>query len=298
MDQLKAMSTFVYIVDQGSLTLAAEAMDTSLPSVVRTLAALEKNLGSRLLNRTTRRIALTEEGRYYLACCRRILADIDEAALGLTDHQQEPIGKLVVTAPSYFGQLHIAPLVCDYLNYYKKINIELILHDRAVNLIEEGIDVAIRIGHLDDSSLIARSIGGIRQVVCASPELIQSVGVPTNPDDLMKYPCIRTTGMTTGNTWHFKSKQQTRDTISVKVNEKFVCNHAAATVTACINGLGFGLLMSYQIQTLVDEGKLQVVLSDYEPEELPISVIYPHARLLSTRVRSFIDWTVAKLNFN
>ena len=156
MDKLHAMATFVQIVDRGSLTLAAESIGTSLPSVVRTLASLEESLGVRLLNRTTRRISLTEEGRHYLARCRSILAEVDEAETELSSRRQEPRGELRVTAPVLFGQLHVTPIVTRFVRQFKNVSVELLLLDRVVSLVEESIDVAIRIGHLADSSLRSR----------------------------------------------------------------------------------------------------------------------------------------------
>ena len=174
MDKLLAMNTFVHIVEKGSLTAAAEALDKSLPSVVRTLAMLEEALDARLLNRSTRRIALTDEGRRYLERCRQILADIDEAEDELSSHQSEPRGHINVTAPVMFGKMHVAPAITAFLQRYERTQVDLQLLDRPVNLIEEGIDVAIRIGHLSESSMIAKPVGEIRRVLCASPDYLEN----------------------------------------------------------------------------------------------------------------------------
>ncbi|MDH3640060.1 MAG: LysR substrate-binding domain-containing protein, partial [Gammaproteobacteria bacterium] len=178
MDKLRAMTAFVQIVDRGSLTAAAVVLNKSLPSVVRTLATLEGALGVRLLNRTTRRIALTNEGQHYLARCRRILADIEEAELAVSAEQREPRGNLNITAPVLFGQMHVAPLVTSFLARFNQVHVELLLLDRLVNLVEEGVDVGIRIAHLEDSSMVAIPVGQIRRVVCASPKLLKKTGVP------------------------------------------------------------------------------------------------------------------------
>ncbi len=292
MDKLLAMKTFVQIVNHGSLTAAAEVLDRSLPAVVRSLALLEEVLGIRLLNRTTRRIALTDEGRHYLERCRGILADIEEAELALTAQQREPSGHLLVTAPVTFGQMHVTQGVTSFLEHFERVQIELLLLDRVVNMMEEGIDVAIRIGHLNDSSMIATSVGQIRQVVCASPELLKNAGIPERPEDLSHHDCVRFTGIAPGTKWHFVEKGKP---LSVQVNGPFTCNQAIAATKACATGIGFGLFLSYQVEPLVKEGKLKTVLPDFEPPPMPVSVVYPHAKLMSTRVRVFVDWMTQEL---
>ncbi len=292
MDKLNAMKTFVQIMDSGSLTAAAEARGTSLPTVVRTLATLEESLRVRLLNRTTRRITLTNEGRHYLEQCRRILSDIEEAELALTDQQREPTGKLNITAPVMFGKIHVRPIVTRFMQQFDRINVELLLLDRTVNLVDEGIDVAIRIGHLGDSSLVARPVGEIRQVVCASPELLGRTGELKQPQDLGKHACIRVTGLAPGPTWHFSHKGKP---VTVPVNDRLVCNQIDAAIDACAEGIGFGVFLSYQVESLVKAGKLVCVLADYEPPAMPVSVVYSHPRLMSTRVRVFVDWITRDL---
>ncbi len=186
MDKLRAMETFVRIVDRGSLTAAAESLQTSLPSVVRRLAALEESLGVRLLNRTTRRIALTDEGREYYLRCKRVLDDVVEAEAALSARRAAPRGRLVVTAPVLFGRMHVAPLVIDFLVRHRALQVELRLLDRMVDLVEEGIDAAVRIGRLPDSSLVAIAVGQTRRVVCASPAYLKRAGTPKAPPDLAR----------------------------------------------------------------------------------------------------------------
>ena len=292
MDKLQAMATFVQIIDRGSLTRAAEAIKTSLPSVVRTLAALEQSLGVRLLNRTTRRISLTEEGRHYLARCRSILAEIDEAESELSSQRQEPRGELRVTAPVLFGRLHVAPIVTRFVRQFKNTRVELLLLDRVVSLVEDGIDVAIRIGHLPDSSLIAISAGHIQRLVCASPQYLKDRGQPREPNDLLKHDCLRLSGIEPSSVWSFQNKGRT---ISVPVSGPFVCNQAAATIDACVDGLGVGTFLSYQVAPLVAQKKLKLILVDYEVPPIPLSIVYPHAKLLSARVRVFAEWATLGL---
>lgn len=191
MDKLRAMQTFVRIVDKGSLTAAATSLGTSLPAVVRTLAALEAHLQVRLLNRTTRRLALTEDGRSYLDSCRRILATIDEVEAGLTTRQVELAGHLTVTAPMLFGQMYVAPAVTRFVQRYPAVHCSLNFADRVVDLLEEGVDVGVRIGPLRDSTLIAQPVGRIRRVVVATPAFLRKHGVPRHPEDLAREPCLR-----------------------------------------------------------------------------------------------------------
>ena len=292
MDKLQAMATFVQIVERGSLTAAAASVETSLPSVVRTLAALEKTLGVRLLNRTTRRISLTQEGRHYLARCRSILAEIDEAEMALSSQRQEPRGELRVTAPVLFGQLHVTPIVTRFVRQFKEASVELLLLDRVVSLVEESIDVAVRIGHLADSSLIAIPAGHVRRVVCASPQYLKERGLPQEPKDLLKHDCLRLIGLAPGVAWNFRHKGRT---LSVPVRGQFVCNQAAATIDACIDNLGIGTFLSYQVAPLVAQKKLKLILIEYEPPPIPLSIVYPHAKLLSARVRVFAEWATENL---
>jgi DNA-binding transcriptional LysR family regulator len=292
MDKLHAMAAFVQIADRGSLTGAAEALDTSLSSVVRTLAALEAALGVRLLNRTTRRIALTEEGRAYLERCRRILADVEEAELALGAADPDPSGVLRVTAPVLFGQLHVAPAIAAFLARHRKMQVELTLLDRVVNLVDEGIDVAVRIGALADSSMVAVPVGHIRRVVVASPALLRSAGTPKRPQDLARLPCVRFTALMPGTTWHFVEGAKP---LAVQVGGQFACNQAAACVDACVAGLGFGLFLSYQVRRALEAKALREVLRAFEPPPLPVSLVYPHAKLLSPRVRAFVDSAAGEL---
>lgn len=292
MDKLEAMAAFVQIVDRGSLTMAAETLGTSLPSVVRTLAALEESLGVRLLNRTTRRMSLTQEGRHYLARCRSILLEVEDAEAELSSQRQEPRGELRVTAPVLFGRRHVAPIINRFIRQFKQVSVELLLLDRAVNLVEDGIDVAIRIGHLSDTSLIANPAGYIRRVLCASPQYLKEKGKPREPMDLLEHDCLCLTGLAPGTGWNFSVKGKT---ISVPVKGSFVCNQAEATIDACVDGLGIGTFLSYQVAPLVSQMKLKLLLVDYEPPPMPLNIVYPHTKLMSSRVRIFSEWTTESL---
>jgi DNA-binding transcriptional LysR family regulator len=265
MDQFVAMRAFVEIVDRGSLTAAADALDRSLPTMVRTLALLEAHLGARLLRRTTRRMSLTDEGRDYLERCRRILADVEDAERAVGRGQGEPEGALRVSAPVLFGQMHVAPAVTGFLRRYPKVRVELLLFDRLVDLVDEGIDLAVRIGHLADSTLVAVPVGRMRRVVCASPEVLRSGGV----------------------TWQFNEAGRE---LAVRIGGSFSCNQASAAASACAEGLGFGLFLAYQVKPMVRSGQLQIVLEAFEPPPLPVNLVYPGARIMSSRLRALLDW--------
>ncbi len=286
MDKLKAMHTFVQIADQGSLTAAAGVLGSSLPAVVRALAALELQLGVRLFNRTTRRISLTEEGRHYLERCRHVLAAVDDAESVLTREAAEPRGLLSITAPVLFGQMHVAPAVTRFVQKYDGMHCRMLLLDRVVNLLEEGIDVGIRIGELDDSTLVAQPVGRIRRLVVASPAWLRRHGVPKHPKDLLKANCVRVTDQ--GPTWGPFNDQGRQLRLAISGNLEF--NQIAPAVAACVAGIGPGSFFSCQVAPLLKSKALRTVLEDFEPPSQPINLVYPHARLLPMRARVFIDW--------
>ncbi len=286
MDKLRAMQTFVAIVDQGSLSAAARALDSSLPAVVRTLAALETSLDVRLLNRTTRRIALTEEGRTYLDTCRQILNELHEAEARLSARHEAPSGTLVVTAPVLFGQLHVAPALYRFLRAYPAVKCRLLLNDRVVNLWEEGIDVGIRISPLEDSTLVAQGVGAIRRVVVASPACLAEQGEVVHPRELVGKHCIRSYGGGFGQ-WRFW--EGGREFV-VPVDGNLEISHGFTAIEACIGGMGYGCFLSYQVAAPLADGRLVRVLRDYEGPARPVSIVYPHARLLPSRTRAFVDW--------
>lgn len=292
MDKLRAMATFVRIVEAGSLTAAAERLGASLTSVVRSLAALERALGVRLLNRSTRRIALTDEGREYFERCRRLLAEVEEAEAALTARQLAPSGRLAITAPVMFGRLHVGPVVGELLAAHPALRVELLLLDRVVDLLEEGIDLAVRIGELPDSSLVALPLGATRRIVCASPAYLARHGRPEAPGELASHRCIRFTGLAPGQEWEFGG---TGGPQRVAIDEVFATNHIDAALDACVQGLGCGRFLAYQARELLAAGTLVRILRAFEPPPVPVSLVYPHSRLLSSRVRAFIERAVPRL---
>lgn len=291
MDKLRAMQAFIHIAEQGSLTAAAQVMESSLPAMVRTLAGFEAQLGVRLFNRTTRRISLTEEGRRHLESCRQLLAALADAEAALSADAAEPAGHLTITAPMLFGQMHVAPAVTRFVQQHEKMRCSMVLLDRVVNLLEEGIDVGIRIGEPEDSSLVAQKVGTIRRLVVASPAWVRRHGVPKHPKDLLKANCVRLTDHSP--TWGPFIDQGRPLRLAVSGNLEF--NQIAPAVAACAAGAGFGSFLSYQVAPFLKTRQLRTVLEDFEPPPRPINIVYPHARLLPMRTRVFIEWMKEEL---
>ncbi|WP_415906327.1 LysR substrate-binding domain-containing protein [Neptuniibacter sp. QD72_48] len=292
MNKLKAMAVFVKIVDCGSLSAAAEKLSMSQSSVVRTLAALEKELGAQLLYRTTRSLSLTEEGDDYCQRCRQILLEVEDAENALSQQQTIPKGVIRITAPQTFGRLHLSPVINEFLDTYPEMEVELLLLDRVVDLIEEGMDIALRIGPLPDSTLIAKQVGEVRYKVCASPAHIAEYGLPNHPDELEQLDCIHLTALRSHATWGFtEGSQQYR----INVQGSFKTNHVETAVDACREGRGFGQFLSYQVNPCIRTGQLTPVLEQFESPSIPVNLVYPHSRRLSSRSRAFIEWARPRL---
>jgi len=291
MDKLRAIQTFIRIVEAGSLTAAADALGTSAPSVVRQLANLERQLGVRLLNRTTRRIALTDEGREYLEQCRRLLADLETTEAALSARRSEPRGRLRITSSVLFGRLHVAPLVIGFLRRYPQVAVELVLLNHVVDLVEEGLDLAVRLAPLPDSSLVSVAVGHTSRVLCASPAYLRKHGTPRSVEDLARHRAVGSPGAQT-SLWRFRRQGRT---VKAEVPTVLATNQIDVAIQGCVDGLGCGIFMRYQVEALLKTGKLRLLFSDVEPEVVPVHLVYPHARLLSANVRSFVDWAAPRL---
>ena len=291
MDKFRAMQTFVGIAEAGSLTAAARALGTSLPAVVRSLAAYERELGVRLFQRTTRRITLTEEGRQHLERSRHILSALQEAESALRAEASTPAGHLHVTAPVLFGQMYVAPVVTRFVQRHPGMRCTTLLLDRVVNLLEEGLDLGVRIGRLEDSSLVAQPLGEVRRVVVATPALLRREGVPRHPRELQGRDCIRVLSGRTG----WGDFQEHGRVFQVPVTGTLEFNHVWPAVQACAGGAGFGMFFSYQVEPLLQRKQLRVVLEDFELPPRPINIVYPHARLLPARTRAFIEFARQEL---
>lgn len=292
MDTLHAMHAFIRIVESGSLTAAADAMDVSQPSMVRTLAALERELGVRLLNRTTRRMSLTDEGRDYYDRARQIVAAVEEAQLSLSARRTTPKGRLRVASSVSFGRTFVAPVVAEFLAAHPEVQVELLLLDRVVDLVEEGMDVAVRVARLPDSSMVAHGIGEVHRVVVASPALLKSAGTPKAPADLQKQRCVSFTGVTSAGHWEFADR---RKLTRVPVTNRLVTNQIDAGVLACVHGVGFGRFFDYHVLNEIKAGKLVRVLGKFEGAPVPANVVYPSSRQQSPNVRSFVTFAQPRL---
>ena len=246
MDRLRAMEVFVRIVESGSLTAAAAALDVPAPSVVRSLAALERTVGVRLLNRTTRRSSLSDEGREDDERCRRVLSEVEAADAALSARRVEPKGRLRLTAPVMYGRMYVAPIVMEFAAKYPGVEVELLLLDRVVDLVEEGIDAAIRISRLPASSLVALRVGETRRVLCAAPAYLKSAGMPNTPADLANHRCILFTGLASNNEWSFAGEPPTR----VPIRPALRTNQFDVAINAVLQGLGCGQFLCYQVEAL------------------------------------------------
>jgi DNA-binding transcriptional LysR family regulator len=292
MDKFKSIQTFVAIAEHGSLTAASHRLDVSLPTVVRTLADLERHLGVTLFNRTTRRINLTDEGRRYLEVCRTALGQLLEAETALTATRSKPIGRLTVTSSVMFGRMHVAPLVSAFLKRYADVSAELVLLDRVVDLVEEGIDVGVRIGLLPDSSLHGVNVGTVRRVLCASPAYLKRRGTPKHPDALARHSLIHFSGLGSAKEMQFAEGGRSH---GVAIVPRWSSNSVDAALGAVVDGLGVGQLLSYMVEPLIRNGSLSLLLNTFEPPPVPVTIVYPHSRLMSTKVRRFVDESAQKL---
>jgi DNA-binding transcriptional LysR family regulator len=287
MDQLDGMRVFVAVAESGGFAPAARQLRLSPPVVTRAIAALERRLGARLLNRTTRQMHLTEAGQRFLADCKRIIAELQDAEALARNAHVEPQGLLTVTAPVMFGRMHIAPLLFDFLERHPKVDARAMFVDRIVNLIEEGFDVALRIDTLADSSLTAIKVGTVRRVVVASPAYLATHGAPRTPADVENHRAIGSGRAP----WRFRgataSTQQPRMQLTV--------NGGDVAIASALAGQGLARPLSYQVDEELRDGRLQVVLADYEPPAQPVQLVYPEGRQAAAKVRAFVDFAAARL---
>jgi DNA-binding transcriptional LysR family regulator len=286
MDRLATLSAFVAVAEERGFASAARRLALSPSAVTRLVAALEERIGVRLLQRTTRAVSLTDAGNRYFERAQRILADLEDADDLAQAEQAAPVGRLVISAPRTFGRLHVGPLISAYLLRYPDVVGELRLSDHMANLIEDGIDLAVRIGKLADSSLIARPVGLTRRVVVASPRYLQHMGEPKNPGELSAHKIIHFMGFDGSLDWRFiRDGRQERHSVSAQ----FTTNSADAAITHALADGGLAMVLAYQAAEELRRRRLKIVLRDFEPAPLPIQLVYPTARLLSAKVRAFVD---------
>lgn len=291
MDRLEAMRMFGEVADRGGFAGAARRLNVSPSVVTRAIAALERDIGARLLIRTTRSVKLTQAGERYLADCRRILAEIAEAEANAAGSFAAPAGTLTITAPVLFGRLYILPILLDFLDKYPAMQVRFLLLDRIVNLIDEGIDVAVRIAHLPSSALTAQRVGAIRQVVCGAPDYFARAGVPELPQDLAQHRLIGRDGIFGGSEWRFGRD----DSIRVAISTRFICNTNDAVIEAALSGWGISRFQSYQVAEPIAAGKLTPVLTAFEREPVPIHIVHAEGRETSARLRAFVDFAARRL---
>jgi DNA-binding transcriptional LysR family regulator len=292
-DRLDTLTIFVAVAEQQSFAEAARQLSRSPASVTRAVAALEERLQTRLFNRTTRSVSLTDAGARYLASCRRLLAAYDELEAENVGELAEPRGWINVTAPVMFGRLHVLPVVRSFLDKHPRVDIRLLLLDRIVSLVDEGLDLGVRIGQLPNSSLRAIRVGQMRRIVCASPQYIARHGVPATPRDLGNHSIVACTAVTPiPDHWTFHGPS---GLISAAVTPRLVVNVTAAAVDAALDGLGFTCVRSYQAEPHAAAGRLQTVLVEYEPPPAPIHIVHPEGRHLPAKVRLFIDYAAERL---
>lgn len=292
MDRLDAMSILIAAVEAGSFTAASRKLGVPLPTVSRKVADLEANLRARLLIRTTRKLTLTDAGEAYLAASRKILEQVAEAERAASGEYLTPRGDLAIAAPIVFGRLHVLPVVNAFLEAFPEINVQLVLSDRNADLIGDQLDIAVRIGALSDSSMIAARVGSVRFVVCASPDFLATHGMPKAPQDLASFPCV-TFGSAATTSWAFASKR--RATRPIQVRSRLVVNTAEAAIDAAIAGVGIARVLSYQVAPAIAERRLKIVLADYEPESLPVHLLHPAQTHPPLKLRRFLEFAAPRL---
>lgn len=293
MDRLEAMSTFLAAVEAGSLSAASRKLRVPLATVSRRVSDLEMHLRTKLLVRTSRRLELTDAGRSYAVACQNVLAAVDEAERAANGEYTVPKGELVIAAPIVFGRLHVLPVIVAFLEAFPAITVRLVQSDRVANFIEDHVDVALRIGALPDSSLIATRIGTVRRVVCASPGYLAAHGKePQTPADLAGHDCITFEGLMSPFSWSFPSG---KSDASITVRSRLVVNTAEAALDAAVSGLGITRVLSYQSAPAVRTGALKILLETFEPEPSPVHLIYADQGLVPLKTRAFIDFAKDRL---
>lgn len=293
MDRLDSMEAFVRVAESHGFSEAARRLNLSKSVISRQVSALEAQLGARLFHRTTRSLSLTEIGQAYYERCARILAEIEEANLSVSSLQAVPRGKLRINAPMSFGVLHLAPLLPAFLERYPEIEIDMAMNDRFVSLVDEGFDVAVRIGRLEDSSLIARYLAPARRAVCASPAYLKAHGTPLAPMDLDAHCCLTYSNRATPDEWSFQAADGRR--WSIEVRGRLRVNNGDTLREAALAGVGVVVLPTFIVGRDLQAGTLVPLLSDYVPQDLAIHAVYPHNRHLSPKVRAFIDFLVERI---
>jgi DNA-binding transcriptional LysR family regulator len=292
MDRFEAMRTLVAAVDGGSLTAASRTLGVPLPTISRRVSDLEAHLRAQLVVRTSRKLLLTDTGRAFVTTCRRILDELDEAERAATGEYRAPRGDLLLTAPVMFGRLHVEPVVLDFLQAFPDINVRLMLADYVVDLVENHVDLAIRIGHLPDSSLIATKLGEIHWITCASPAYLAKHGIPQTLDDLQTHHCIAFERLYATDSWSFRNGQET---VEVPFRPRFAVNTASGAIDAALAGAGIARILSYQAAEAIANGRLILVLTEFQPAPLPVHLVHAGQAIMPLKVRAFTGYAAPRL---
>ena len=292
MDRLAAVEAFVRVAEAQSFSGAAARIGSSKSAVSRLVSALEADLGVRLFHRTTRSLSLTEAGRGYFERTSRILADLQEADLAVSQLQAAPRGLLRVSAPMSFGFLHLAPALPEFFREHPEVSADVTMSDRFVDLIDEGFDIAVRIGVLEDSALIARRLAPIRLAICASPAYLAAHGTPLVPDDLKSHECLTNSNLPSSREWRLRSPDG--HPLTVEVSGRLSCNNGDALRVAAVEGMGVIIMPTFIIGEDVKAGRLVRLLQDYVPADIALYAVYPPTRHLSPKVRAFVDFLAAR----
>jgi len=292
LDRFNELKVFVSVAENGGFAKAAARLRSSPPAVTRTVAALEQRVGVQLFNRTTRMVSMTEAGRRFLEHARRILTDLDVAESELAGESTMPSGHLTITSPVTMGRMMLPSIVTDFLHAHPHVTAKVLLFDRITNLIEEGIDVGLRVGQLPDSSLIARQVGEVRRILVASPAYLSKHGRPKDPTDLKRHSMIAFTGLLPSREWVFGEAKTAR---RITLKPRFEINDAAAAIAAAEGGGGITIALSYMVARQIGERRLQQVLGSFAPSAVPVQLVYPESRLVAPKVRAFVDYAAPKL---
>jgi len=290
MDRFDAIRTLLAAVDGGSLSAASRKLGMPLPTVSRKVSELEAHLGTQLVVRTSRKLLLTDAGGAFVAAGRRVLEDLDQAERAAAGEYQTPRGELLVTAPIMFGKIHVMPIVLAFLAAYRDVNVRIVLADHVIDLADNHVDIAVRIGRLPDSGLVATRVGDIHWVICASPDYLAARGVPDTPDDLARHDCIGFEGLQPVRLWPFGPQAET-----IAIQPRFSANTADAVIEAAVAGIGIARLTSYQAAKAIREGKLVSLLRGHAPRVLPVHLVHTGPSPLPLKMRAFLDFAAPRL---
>jgi DNA-binding transcriptional LysR family regulator len=294
MDRLEAMSMLIKVIENESFSSASKALNVPLPTLSRKISELENQLGVRLLHRTTRKLSLTSSGCNYINACKRIIEQVEEAERSVKGEYSEPRGELVITAPVMFGRLYVLPIVSEFLSVYSSIDVQLILSDGNINLHENEVDMAVRIGALPDSSMVATQVGKIRMVTCANQQLLATHKKLTSPNGLTDFPCISLKTTKTIPDWSY-IQPDSKVIFNVKTSSRLTVTDSESAVNAAINNVGITQQLHYQVKEAIDKGLLKIILPEFEPSSIPVNLVHKSRKYMPQKMKSFLDFSLPRL---